>query len=257
MSSTYTSLHYHIVFSTKDRQLLIDSAWSGRLHEYLGGTVNKLDGFSQGVGGMPDHVHLLVGLKSTHCLADFMRELKKAASSWIHEENGLRKFAWQVGYGAFTVSPTLRGGVRRYIANQEEHHRKNHTETNSSNCSNEREWNTIRSIWIDCLSACWHPSGMRAVSVTLTGDVASLNHRLMAGLPPGSLSIETFTSLKMPLNVRIIEQHQSPDSKRDSEYKTRTAARDAGDDCPRHGQWVTPQFLQIVSPDNDKYMHRH
>ena len=74
------------------------------LHEYLGGTVNGLKGFSQGVGGTADHVHLLVGLKSTHCLSDFMRELKKSSSSWAHKEIGLAKFAWQEGYGAFTVS---------------------------------------------------------------------------------------------------------------------------------------------------------
>jgi len=124
MSSTYLSLHYHIVFSTKHRQPLIDASWRERLHEYLGGTVNGLKGFSQGVGGTDDHVHLLIGLKSTHCLADFMRELKKASSVWVHDEIGLAKFAWQEGYGAVTVGPTSRDGVKRYIANQEEHHRK-------------------------------------------------------------------------------------------------------------------------------------
>jgi len=124
MSSTFISLHYHIVFSTKHRQALITTDWRERLHKYLGGTVNGLQGFSQGVGGTEDHVHLLVGLKSTHCLSDFMRELKKSSSMWVHNEIGLAKFAWQEGYGAFTVSPTARGGVKQYIANQEKHHRK-------------------------------------------------------------------------------------------------------------------------------------
>ena len=124
MSSTFISLHYHVVFSTKHRKPLIDLTWRPRLHEYLGGTVKGLKGFSQGVGGTEDHVHLLVGLKSTHCLADFMRELKKSSSSWVHNEIGLDGFAWQEGYGAFMVSPTARDGVKRYIANQEEHHRK-------------------------------------------------------------------------------------------------------------------------------------
>ena len=78
MPSTFISLHYHIVYSTKNRKPLIHADWRERLHEYLGGTVNGLGGFSQGVGGTEDHVHLLVGLKSTHCLADFMRELKKS-----------------------------------------------------------------------------------------------------------------------------------------------------------------------------------
>ena len=93
-----------------------------RLHEYLGGTVNGLGGITQGVGGVADHVHLLVGLKATHCLADFMRELNKASSVWVHEEIKLADFAWQEGYGAFTVSPTAQASVRRYIANQAEHH---------------------------------------------------------------------------------------------------------------------------------------
>ena len=123
MPSTFLALHYHIVFSTKDRVPLIDQTWMERLHEYLGGTVTGLGGFTQGVGGVGDHVHLLVGLRATHCLADFMRELKKASSVWVHEEIGLRKFAWQEGYGAFTVSPTARTRVQKYIANQAEYHR--------------------------------------------------------------------------------------------------------------------------------------
>lgn len=124
MSSTFISLNYHIVFSTKHRKPMILAEWRDRLHEYLGGTVNGLGGFSQGVGGTEDHVHLLVGLKSTHCLADFMRELKKASSKWVHDEIGMHQLAWQEGYGAFTVSPNARDGVKQYIANQEEHHRK-------------------------------------------------------------------------------------------------------------------------------------
>lgn len=121
--STFLSLHYHVVFSTKDRQPIIGSAWRDRLYEYLGGTVDGLGGKSQGVGGMSDHVHLLFGLMATHCLADFMRELKKAATLWVHDEVGENGFRWQEGYGAFTVSPNGRKGVRSYIANQAEHHR--------------------------------------------------------------------------------------------------------------------------------------
>jgi putative transposase len=64
-----------------------------------------------------------VGLKSTHCLSDIMRELKKASSIWVHDVIGFRDFAWQEGYGAFTVSPGAREGVIHYIARQKEHHR--------------------------------------------------------------------------------------------------------------------------------------
>ena len=123
MPSTYLSLQYHLVFGTKDRMPLIEAAWRLRLHEYLGGTICGLGGFPQEVGGVADHVHLLVGLKATHCLADVMRELKKASSAWVHDELGIVGFAWQEGYAAFTVSATAREAVRSYIANQEEHHR--------------------------------------------------------------------------------------------------------------------------------------
>jgi len=123
MPSTYLSLHYHLVFSTKNREAIIEPEWRARLHDYLGGTIRGLGGFPEGVGGVADHVHLLVGLKATHGLADVMRELKKTSSTWVHEEIGLRAFAWQEGYAAFTVSATARDGVRHYIANQEEHHR--------------------------------------------------------------------------------------------------------------------------------------
>ena len=123
MPWTYLSLHYHLVFGTKDRLPLIEAAWRLRLHEYLGGTIRGLGGFSQEVGGVADHVHLLVGLKATHCLADVMRELKKASSAWVHDELGSLGFAWQEGYAAFTVSATAREAVSSYIAKQEEHHR--------------------------------------------------------------------------------------------------------------------------------------
>jgi REP element-mobilizing transposase RayT len=123
VGSTYLSLHYHLVFGTKYREPAIAAEWRSRLHEYLGGTISGLGGFPQGVGGVADHVHLLVGLKATHCLADVLRELKKASSAWVHKQIGLASFAWQEGYAAFTVSATARESVQKYIANQEEHHR--------------------------------------------------------------------------------------------------------------------------------------
>jgi REP element-mobilizing transposase RayT len=123
MSSTYLSLHYHLVFGTKNRVPCIEPAWRARLHDYLGGTVRGLGAFPQQVGGVGDHVHLLVGLKATHRLADFVRELKKASSMWVHDDIALKTFAWQEGYAAFTVAPTDRDRVRAYIAGQEEHHR--------------------------------------------------------------------------------------------------------------------------------------
>ncbi len=80
MASTHLSLHYHLVFATKNRGAIIAPEWRSRLHEYLRGTIAGLGGFSQGVGGVADHVHLRAGLKPTNCLADVVRELKKASN---------------------------------------------------------------------------------------------------------------------------------------------------------------------------------
>ncbi len=74
MASTYPSLHYHIVFGTKDRMPRIDTSWRPRLHEHLGGTVHGLGGIPEAIGGVTDLIHLLAGLKATHCLADFVSE---------------------------------------------------------------------------------------------------------------------------------------------------------------------------------------
>jgi putative transposase len=123
MPSTYISLHYHLIFSTKNRQNLINDGWRDRLFAYLGGIITGLNGVPEGIGGVSDHVHLLVGLKATHCLSDVLRELKKRSSTWIHEQIGLSSFAWQEGYAAFTVGATSRDAVLNYIANQQEHHR--------------------------------------------------------------------------------------------------------------------------------------
>lgn len=123
MASTHLSLHYHIVFATKDRQRLIDAPWRPRLHEYIGGTLRGLDGHPHIVGGVEDHVHVLAGLRASRPLADIVREIKRSSSLWIHHELRYSNFAWQGGYSAFTVSPGARDSVERYIGNQEEHHR--------------------------------------------------------------------------------------------------------------------------------------
>ena len=124
MPSTFVGLHYHLGFSTKHRRPSIHSQWRDRLHQYLAGTIAGLGGFPRQVGGIADHVHLLVDLKPTHCLADVMRELKKASSTWVHDEIGGPSFAWQEGYAAFTISGPSCGPVKEYIADQERHHRR-------------------------------------------------------------------------------------------------------------------------------------
>lgn len=123
MGSTFFSLHYHVVFSTKERRPLLRSEWRDRLHAYLGGIVRNQGGVAEAIGGVEDHIHLLVSLRTTHCLADLVRDLKKDSSTWT-ADNFDPEFGWQEGYAVFSVSATHIEPVRAYIAGQEEHHRK-------------------------------------------------------------------------------------------------------------------------------------
>ncbi len=123
MGSTFFSLHYHIVFSTKERRPFIQPTWRERFHQYLGGTVRGLGGVAESVGGVADHVHLLVSLRTTDAPADIVRELKKASSLWAAQE-AEPSFAWQEGYSIFSVSRTHSDTVRRYIIGQEQHHQQ-------------------------------------------------------------------------------------------------------------------------------------
>ena len=98
MPTTYCSLHYHVVFSTKDRYPLITKDWRDNLHAYLGGIVKNLKAVPLAVGGIDDHVHLLMGLRATHTVASVMREVKGGSSEWIHKTVGKLSFVWQPGY---------------------------------------------------------------------------------------------------------------------------------------------------------------
>ncbi|MDB6003231.1 MAG: Transposase like protein [Prosthecobacter sp.] len=123
MPNTYTSLHYHIVFSTRNREPWISRKWRQRLFEYLGGAQRGMDAHSHEVGGVADHVHLVFSLKPTHMISKVLQELKKASSGWVHEEMHVSEFAWQDGYAAFTVSASALPEVVAYVRGQEEHHR--------------------------------------------------------------------------------------------------------------------------------------
>ena len=123
MPSTHLSLHYHLVFSTKNREAWFSMEQRKRVHRYLGGILRGMDGVAHAVGGTTDHVHIFAGLRATHSLADVMREVKSDSSSWIHRELGLPGFHWQEGYGGFTISASHIEKVRAYVLGQEEHHR--------------------------------------------------------------------------------------------------------------------------------------
>lgn len=125
MPHSYVNLIYHLVFSTKDRQPLITEEAQARLHEYIGGMLRRQGGIALAVNGMPDHIHVLAKLRQDKALSDVLRDLKAGASGWMHEVfPSAQQFAWQNGYGAFTVSASQVESVRNYIAHQSEHHRK-------------------------------------------------------------------------------------------------------------------------------------
>ncbi len=118
--STHLALHVHIVFATKGRTPIIEDAWRNDLHAYIGGAIRGLGATPRAVGGVADHVHVLIGIRGSHAVGDLVRDVKKAANSWAREKNP--KFSWQEGYGAFSIATSEVPKVVAYIAGQEEHH---------------------------------------------------------------------------------------------------------------------------------------
>jgi REP element-mobilizing transposase RayT len=125
MPQSFVSLHYHLIFSTKDRAPLISPEVQPRLFEYVGGILRGEHGVLEAAGGAADHVHLLVSLDQQLSIATALRVIKAGSSRWLHETfpDSLSGFAWQAGYGAFTVSHSSREKVRAYLSRQAEHHR--------------------------------------------------------------------------------------------------------------------------------------
>jgi len=124
MSQTFANLLTHIVFSTKDRAPSIRQDFRPDLHAYLGGIVRNLDGQALLINGTGDHVHALVWLPPTAAIAEAVRTLKANSCRGVHENHDPRNgFAWQAGYGVFSVSQSNASSVVRYIRDQEKHHR--------------------------------------------------------------------------------------------------------------------------------------
>ena len=125
MPSTFSNLLYHIVFSTKNRVPLIQPELQAPLYAYMGGILQKERGLLLEIGGMPDHVHILARLRTDISLAMVIKAVKGKSSRWVKAEKRLaQRFDWQEGYGAFSVSASHVDRVRRYIRNQERHHRR-------------------------------------------------------------------------------------------------------------------------------------
>jgi REP element-mobilizing transposase RayT len=125
MATTFANLLFHIVFSTKDRRPAITADIRESLYEYMGGILRGEGGILLEIGGVSDHVHLLIKLKTDVALAEAIKKVKGKSSKWLNEKPGaIDRFEWQAGYGAFSVSASLVEKVRTYIRNQDEHHRR-------------------------------------------------------------------------------------------------------------------------------------
>ena len=122
MSHTYFQNVMHIVFSTKERRKIIPTQMKERLWAYTAGICQHQNIFVHAIGGMEDHIHLLVQFPATLMIADAIKKIKANSSGWMSGEIG--RFAWQQGYGGFGVSKSNIAAVVRYIQNQERHHRK-------------------------------------------------------------------------------------------------------------------------------------
>jgi REP element-mobilizing transposase RayT len=125
MPQSLAALYCHIVFSTKNREALIDEAIEPRLHAYIGGIVGERKGVLVAAGGIADHVHLLVSMSREWAVSDLVRDIKANSSRWAHDtDKQLASFAWQAGYGAFSVSVSRLDVVKKYLAGQKQHHAK-------------------------------------------------------------------------------------------------------------------------------------
>ncbi|MEW5977059.1 MAG: IS200/IS605 family transposase [Acidobacteriota bacterium] len=123
MPQSLSKILVHLVFSTKNREPWIESSLRPRLHAYQVGILENLRCPSLQIGGTADHVHILLLLARTMAVSEVVEEVKKSFSKWMKAE-GVRVFAWQAGYGAFSVGESQAKAVLRYVQQQEDHHRK-------------------------------------------------------------------------------------------------------------------------------------
>lgn len=123
--STFSQIYIQVVFAVKNREALIDISWEERLYQYITGIIQNKGQKVIAINGMPDHIHIFIGLKPICCLSDLVREIKKSSSNFIKENKfSLFPFNWQEGYGAFSYSHSHIDNVFKYVMNQKEHHKK-------------------------------------------------------------------------------------------------------------------------------------
>ena len=123
MANTYTKLNIHIVFHVKSTGICIKKTDLPQVFAYLGGIIRNVGGYPVTVGGIENHIHILAAMPKTMSVSEFVQKIKANSSKWLKTlDEYYESFAWQEGYGAFCVSPSLLKKTIQYIETQEEHH---------------------------------------------------------------------------------------------------------------------------------------
>jgi putative transposase len=125
MGNTYTQIHIQVIFAVQNRLCLIQQQWKKELYQYISGIIQNNGHKLLQINGMPDHVHILFGLRPSLSLSNLMKMVKQDSSGWINQKHFIiDRFSWQSGYGAFSYSKSQLPTVIRYIQNQKQHHKK-------------------------------------------------------------------------------------------------------------------------------------
>ncbi len=125
MANTYTQIHIQAVFTVQNRQCVIHNTWKDDLYKYISGIIQKNNHKLLCINGMPDHIHILFGLRPAQSISDLMQDVKGSSSKWINDHKLVQgKFSWQEGYGAFSYSKSDVPNIIQYIADQTVHHRR-------------------------------------------------------------------------------------------------------------------------------------
>ena len=124
MANTYTEIHIQIVFAVKNRRSLITKDLKDELYRYMSGIIKKNGHKALQINGMPDHVHILIGMRTHQSLAELVQQIKQGSSYWLNKSKVKAQFQWQEGYSAFSYSKSDVPKVAQYIKNQEDHHSK-------------------------------------------------------------------------------------------------------------------------------------
>ena len=125
MANTFTQIHIHAIFAVQNRSSLISKTWETRLYQYITGIVQNNKHKLLAINGMPDHLHVLFGMRPSQSLSDLMQDIKGDSSRWINENKFVvGKFSWQEGFGGFSYSKSQLSAVANYIEKQKSHHTK-------------------------------------------------------------------------------------------------------------------------------------